>query len=77
MRERAQSLIDDVLQPLLAADGGRIELVEVSERRVVVRLSGVCTGCPGSPYTVSRVIEPAFKKAFGPDTEVETRFAGS
>lgn len=78
MRERAQALIDDVLRPLIAADGGRIELVEVTERRVVVRLSGTCGGCPGQPYTLSRVIEPAFKKAFGPETQVEARFgAGS
>ena len=78
MRERAQALIDDVLQPLVAADGGRIELLEVSDRRVVVRLSGTCLGCPGQPYTLSHVIEPAFKKVLGPETQVEARFgAGS
>ena len=75
MRERAQALIDDVLQPLIAADGGRIELIEISERRVVVRLSGTCQGCPGQPYTLSHVIEPAFKKALGADMQVEARFA--
>ena len=77
MRERAQALIDDVLQPLIAADGGRIELLEASEGRVVVRLSGTCLGCPGQPYTLTKVIEPAFKKALGPDTRVEARFASS
>jgi Fe-S cluster biogenesis protein NfuA len=77
MRERAQALIDDVLQPLVAVDGGSIELLEVSERRVIVRLSGTCLGCPGQPYTLGHVIEPAFKKALGADIQVEARFGKS
>ena len=75
MRDKAQRLIDEVLQPLIRADGGRIELLEVDARRVVVRLSGTCLGCPGQPYTLTRVIEPAFRKALGPDIQVEARFA--
>ena len=58
----------------MRADGGEIELVEVKDRTVVVRLSGVCAGCPGQPYTVSGVIEPVLKRALGDDIIVEARF---
>jgi hypothetical protein len=34
----------------------------------------VCAGCPGQPFTVTRVIEPALKRALGKTIEVEARF---
>jgi Fe-S cluster biogenesis protein NfuA len=74
VRDEAEKLIADYLRPLVEADGGKIDLIEVTSTRVVVRLSGTCCGCPGQPYTVSRVIEPAIKQAFGADVEVEARF---
>jgi Fe-S cluster biogenesis protein NfuA len=71
MEEAARKLIDQVLRPLIAVDGGRIELVSVVDKCVVVRLSGTCAGCPGRPYTLSGVIEPAVKRALGKDVRVE------
>lgn len=72
MREEdAKKLVDEVLAPLIAADGGTIQLVGVVDKRLLVRLSGTCSGCPGRPYTVGRIIEPAAKKWFGEDVRVE------
>jgi NifU-like protein len=71
VREAVEQLIAEYLRPLIEADGGAIELVEVAGTRVVVRLSGTCSGCPGQPYTVLRVIEPALKQALGDEIEVE------
>lgn len=73
MRDRAEALIAEYIRPLVEADGGKIELVEVSDKRVVIRLSGTCAGCPGQPYTLSRVIEPLLKRFLGPDTIIEAR----
>ena len=73
MYERARALIDEYIRPLVEADGGHVELLEVNGCRVVIRLSGTCCGCPGQPYTIAGVIQPALKRALGADIEVETR----
>jgi Fe-S cluster biogenesis protein NfuA len=72
LEQRAQKLIDEVISPLLAADGGKIELVAVNEERILVRLSGMCAGCPGRPYTLSGIVEPAAKRWLGAHIRVET-----
>lgn len=73
MRAQVEALIAEYVEPLVEADGGGIEVLEASEERVVIALSGSCLGCPGRPFTTERVIEPALKKAFGPDLVVEIR----
>jgi len=48
------------LQPLVAADGGRIELVGVDERGVVeVRLRGACASCAVRDSTLDEALAPA------------------
>jgi Fe-S cluster biogenesis protein NfuA len=71
MEDQARKLIDQILRPLIAMDGGRIELVRVVDKCVVIRLRGTCAGCPGRPYTLSGIIEPAVKRALGKDVRVE------
>jgi len=71
MQARAQHLVEDVLRPIIAADGGTIELVSAASNTLVLRLSGMCAGCPGRPYTLQGVIEPAARKALGADVRVD------
>jgi Fe-S cluster biogenesis protein NfuA len=73
VHEKVAAAIEEYVRPLIEADGGRIELIEATETRVVVRLSGMCSGCPGQPFTLTRVIEPALKRALGTTIEVEAR----
>ena len=68
--DRAKEIIDDLIRPLVEADGGQIELVEVEDSTVVIRLSGTCAGCPGQPYTLERVIEPALRRVLGDEVSV-------
>jgi Fe-S cluster biogenesis protein NfuA len=75
VQEKAEAVIAEVIRPLIEADGGRVELIEVTGNRVVIQLSGVCSGCPGQPYTRARIIEPALKRALGTGVEIETRFS--
>ena len=72
VQDRAAALIDELIRPLVEADGGRIDLVEATSSRIVIRLSGNCAGCPGQPYTLARIIEPAVRRVLGPHVEVET-----
>ena len=69
---QAKRLIDEVLRPLLAADGGEIQLVSVTEARLIVKLTGTCAGCPGRPYTLSGVVERAARKYLSPTIQVDT-----
>ena len=65
MKDEVKDVIDRYLRPLIEADGGTIELVEITEAEIVVRLGGACAGCPGRPYTLERVIRPALRKCVG------------
>ena len=61
MKERVQAALDKV-RPHLQADGGDVELVEITEGGVVkVRLKGACGGCPMSQMTLKMGIERFLK----------------
>ena len=52
------------IRPALQADGGDVQLVDVSADGVVkVRMTGACGGCPMSQMTVTQGIERAILKA--------------
>ena len=63
-------MVEDILRPLLQADGGDVELVEAGDDRVVLRTSGEAAFGAGSHYVRVSVIEPAIRKVVGPDAEV-------
>ena len=72
MNEQVQKVIDDQIAPRLAADGGGIELVEVTEDNVVkVRLQGACAGCPGAQMTLRMGVERVLKQAIPEVKEVQ------
>lgn len=45
------------IRPLLQRDGGDVELVEVTDGVVKVRLTGACKGCPMSQMTLKQGVE--------------------
>lgn len=65
----------DMLRPYLKADGGNVELVNVTEEGVVqVRLQGACGTCPSSTYTLKMGIEEQLKQYIPEVTSVEQVF---
>ena len=61
MKEKVQEVLD-MIRPMLKADGGDVELVEVKDNVVKVRLQGACAGCPMSQMTLKNGIEKIIKK---------------
>jgi len=62
MKEKVQAVLDKV-RPSLQADGGDVELVEVTDDGIVrVQLQGACKGCPMSQITLRDGIEKFLKK---------------
>jgi Fe-S cluster biogenesis protein NfuA len=61
MREKIQAVIDKI-RPMLQADGGDVEFVDVVDGVVTVRLQGACAGCPMSQMTLKNGIERDLKK---------------
>ena len=57
VRERVQGVIN-LIRPAVQADGGDIELVDVTSDGVVqIRFHGACHGCPSSTMTLQMGIE--------------------
>lgn len=61
MRDRVEAVIQEI-RPNLQADGGDIELVDVTADGIVkVRLQGACHGCPGAAMTLKMGVERLLK----------------
>jgi len=62
IKTKVEAALEKV-RPYLVADGGNIELVEVTDEMIVrVRLTGACHGCPFSMQTLKAGVEMAVKK---------------
>jgi len=59
------------IRPFLQTDGGDVELVEVEENKVYVRLTGTCGDCPFSQSTLKLRIEKSLRKAIPEIESVE------
>ena len=63
--------IEEEIKPLLAADGGDIELVDVDGLRVVVSLRGRCAQCRSSDVTIRDLVQRLLREHVEPDLVVE------
>jgi Fe-S cluster biogenesis protein NfuA len=62
MREKIEAALGKI-RPSLQADGGDVELVEVTAGGIVrVRLTGACKGCPMSQMTLKSGVERILKQ---------------
>ena len=61
LKEKVEKILGEI-RPQLQADGGDVELVEVTDDNVVkVRLQGACAGCPMAQMTLKNGIERILK----------------
>jgi Fe-S cluster biogenesis protein NfuA len=62
LKERVEAVLEKI-RPVLQADGGNVELVEVTPGGIVkVKLTGACYGCPMSQMTLKMGIGRMLKK---------------
>jgi Fe-S cluster biogenesis protein NfuA len=69
MKEKVEKVLDKI-RPSLMADGGNVELVDVADGVVKVKLQGACAGCPMSEMTLRMGIERVIKQELPEINEV-------
>jgi Fe/S biogenesis protein NfuA len=57
LADRVQRVIDEVINPGIASHGGFVELVDVSDETLYLRMGGGCQGCAASAATLRQGIE--------------------
>jgi Fe-S cluster biogenesis protein NfuA len=62
MQEEVEAVLETI-RPSLMADGGNVELVDIDDGVVKLRLVGSCSSCSSSTMTLKMGIERALKKA--------------
>jgi Fe-S cluster biogenesis protein NfuA len=73
MKEQVAEVLDK-LRPFLLRDGGDVELVDIEDGIVKLRLLGACGSCPSSTITLKAGIERALLEEVPGVTEVEQVF---
>jgi len=61
VKDKVESVLNKI-RPSLQADGGDVELVDVKEGVVSLKLKGACAGCPMSTMTLKNSIERILKQ---------------
>ncbi len=61
MKEKVEAVLAQV-RPALQSDGGDVELVDVNEGVIRLKLKGACAGCPMATMTLRHGIEQALKE---------------
>ena len=65
-----QGVIESEIRPLLAADGGDVELIDVDRNKVLLSLRGTCSGCLMADITLNK-IEKKLKEHVSDELTVE------
>ncbi|HUU51026.1 MAG TPA: NifU family protein [Nitrospinota bacterium] len=71
MKEKVEKVLETI-RPALQADGGDVELVDVVDGVVKVRLRGACSGCPSAQITLKMGIEQSLKEQIPEIKSVES-----
>jgi NifU-like protein len=59
--KKVEETIDGYIRPMLQADGGDLEIVDIKDGLVYCSLSGACHGCSGASQTLKMMVEKTLK----------------
>jgi Fe-S cluster biogenesis protein NfuA len=71
LREKLEEVLEKIRRGL-KSEGGDIELVDIKDNVVYVRLKGACSTCPMSSLTMKNWVESNIKKEFPEISSVQT-----
>ncbi len=74
MEDRVKEVVENEIQPMLAQHGGGIEVLEVKDGVVKVRLKGACAGCMGAQMTIKGLVEAKLKERIPEVVRVDAAF---
>lgn len=64
------NIITNKIAPMLAKDGGAIELKQIKDGKIYVQLQGACVGCAASGSTLKFIVEKELRAAIHPELEI-------
>jgi NifU-like protein len=70
LSKRIENALGTTVRPMLRADGGDLELVDIKGHKVFVALQGACATCPGASRTLQLVVENSLRDAVDSRIEV-------
>lgn len=68
--EAIEQVLDEKVRPQLALHGGDLQVMELNESVLKVRMLGQCSGCPSAQLTMESLVNTQLKEAFPQLSEV-------
>jgi NifU-like protein len=60
--KKVEQVLDGYVRPMLQSDGGDLEIIDIKDRTVYVRLAGACSTCAGASQTLKLLVERSLKE---------------
>ena len=70
MIRKMEKMFDEQVRPALASHGGDVEIIDIDNNRVFIKLSGGCQGCASSQATLKDGIQNLVKQTYPEIEEV-------
>lgn len=67
---KVNNVIENLISPELQKDGGDIELIDIKNKTIYVKLRGRCSGCKNSTMTLKNFVETTLQNSLGTDISV-------
>ncbi len=60
--KKVEEITDAYIRPMLSKDGGNLDIIDIKDRTIYVRLAGACAGCVGANQTIKLLVERSLKE---------------
>jgi len=70
LQEPVSNIIITKIAPMLAQDGGAIQLLKIQDGKVFIQLQGACVGCAASSSTLKFIVEKNLKELIHPEIQI-------